>query len=234
MFKKPNTTVTSYIDKPGWFHVVATHREINPVVDNTVKDQINVTVSVLGGTDASQVKRISTLRLQNPNEGHKDGGEFAAAVQCRLAIACDVPVIIVNEAGERVYCPIADVPEGVDMDIDWVGPEGGPDFLIGKQFIIKMHEEEYQGKKSIKLDGRHIYHVTDEMVKDVPKDAASLKAGGYKVEAPKAAPAKEPAKANGNGNGSTTKPATSSSSAAAAKPAPVKPAAVGAGAYDDL
>lgn len=251
-FKKPSTTVTSYIDKPGWFHVAVTRVEENPVYDGQMKDQVNVSLAVLNGTEPTQIKRETTVRLPNPNEGQKDGGEFCARVQCRVAAACDIMAIITNAEGQRQYCPINEVPEDADMEIDWVGqdhredPENVPAWIVGKQLVVKLHEEEYQGKKSIKMDGAHAYHVEDPDVAHVPKDAASLKLGGYKLVAPPkagaaGAPTPPPANAASGAEKPAGKPASGGTAkpAAASKPSGGKPAAngakpVAAGAYDDL
>lgn len=248
-FKKPNTAVAQYVDRPGWFHCVVTSIEENPVVDGAVKDQVNIGLAVLGGTDPSQVKKQIMLRLQNPNDGHKDGGEFAAKVQCRMVRATDIFAIATNTQGERQYFKIDDVPDDSEIELDWLGsehrenPNDVSPWIIGKQLVVKLHEEEYQGKKNIKLDGANIYHVTDEEVRDIPKDAAALKAGGYKVQAP--APKTEAPPA-GAAKGATTpeKPAanpgsSTKASGGASKPTAAPPAKngakpVAAGAYDDL
>lgn len=248
-FKKPNTSVTQYVEKPGWYHVAVTRVEENPVYDGQVKDQVNIGLSILGGTEPSQVKRETTVRLNNPNEGQKDGGDFCARVQCRVAAACDIYAIITNENGERQYCAINEVPDDVEMEIDWAGQEHreNPDsvqpWIIGKQLIVKLHEEEYQGKKSIKLDGAHAYHVTDPDVAHVPKNHDALKLGGYKVAPP---PSDKPAPAKGAEKPPAEKPAASGAKTVAnapAKTSPAKPAGkapvngakpAAAGAYDDL
>ncbi len=249
-FKKPSTNVTQYVDKPGWFHLAVTRVEDQPIYNGEMKDQVNVSVVVLGGTDVSQVKRELTMRLNNPNEGQKDGGEFCARVQTRLAVACDILAIITNESGERQYCEINNVPEGADMEIDWVGqehrdnPEAVAPWIVGKQFVAKLHEEEYNGKKSIKPDGAHFYHVSDPDVAHVPLNAEALKLGNYKVpprtvgnNAAPAAPADKPADkpaASGAKGAAAAAPAKSSPSKPAGKPATNGAKPVAAGAYDDL
>ncbi len=246
-FKKPNTTVTNYVDKPGWFHVAVTNVVENPVYDGVMKDQVNVGLAVLAGTDPSQVKREITVRLNNPNEGQKDGGEFCAKVQCRAAIAMDAMAIITDASGQRVYCPVDKVPDDAEMELDFLGPDHRQDpdnhspWTVGKQLVVKLHEEEYQGKKSIKLDGAHLYHVSDPDVRDVPKDLAAIKIGGYTVAAPSApsAPAAPAKNGNGAAGAKNTAPAgkapaggAGGGGGAASKPAPAKSAA--AGSFDNL
>lgn len=242
-FKKPNTTVTNYVEKPGWFHCVVTAINPEPIHDGAIKDRVDIGIAVLGGTDPSQVKREMTIRLNNPNEGQKDGGEFCAKVQCRAAIALGAQAIITDASGQRVYCEVDKVPDDAEMELDWLGPDHRqePDahapWVQGRQMVVKLHEEEYQGKKSIKLDGAHLYHVSDPDVRDVPKDAAALKIGGYKVESPNAPANPAPAK-NGNGaaGAKSTAPAGKAGAAPAGgamKPAPAKTSAA-AGSFDNL
>ncbi len=221
-FKKPtDTTVKSYVDKPGQYHVMVVHIEENPVHDNQVKDQVNFGIAVLGGTDPSQVRKELLIRLQNPNEGQKDGGEFCAKVQWRTAQALDIPAIITLEDGSRQYCKLQDVPDGAEIELDWLGQEHRDDpdnvspWAIGRQMIVKLQEEEYQGKKSIKLSGAHVYHVTDPDVAEVPKDFKALELSGYKVNKPAAA------------NAATAKPAASGATGTA-KPDAKKPGGPGA------
>lgn len=253
-FKKPNTSVTQYVEKPGWFHVAVTRADENPVFDGEVKDRVDIGIVVLAGTEPSQVKRETKLGLNNPNEGNKDGGEFLSRVQCRFAASCDIMAIITNENGERQYCPVNEVPEGADMEIDWVGQEHreNPDavqpWIVGKQLIVKLHEETFtnrngQTQKSIKLDGAHAYHVTDPDVAHVPKNHDALKLGGYKVAPP---PSDKPAPAKGADKPPAEKPAAAGAKTVAnapAKTSPAKPAGkapangakpAAAGAYDDL
>jgi len=230
-FKKPNTDVKNYLEKPGQYHCAVTHIEENPIYEGVMKDQVNIGVVVLAGTEPSQVRREMTLKLSNPNEGNKDGGEFLARVQCRAAAAMGAMAIITNPDGSRVYSKIEDVPDDAEMEIDWVGnahrddPQNVSPWVVGKQFILKTKEEEYQGRKSIKHDGAHIYFVENTKVASVPKDAAALKQGGYKLVSAQPAAPVAPTGAAGGPKG---KPAATTKA-----PAP-KPAAAAAGAYDDL
>lgn len=62
---------------------------------------------------------------------------------------------------------------------------------VGRQLFITLGEEEYQGRKSVKIGPRAMYHLTDEKAKNHPRNAGMLKRSGVpldKIPGPNTAP----------------------------------------------
>ena len=185
-FKMPsNTDAGGFVDKPGQYHfTVLEVKENPPKQGGGMSDAVVLVAQVLAGTEPSQLKRTKSIYLNNPNDGHKDGGEFAAKVQARAAIALD----LLDPA----------TPAGQEIEIDWKDAEG-------RQFIAYLKEKK-DGDKQVELDGAHLYGVADVEVIHVPKNEAALKGIGKlaAVQAVKAnagltaTPAAAPAKTNGH------------------------------------
>ena len=53
---------------------------------------------------------------------------------------------------------------------------------IGRQLFITLSEEEYQGRKSVKIGPRAMYHLTDEKAKNHPRNVGMLKRSGVPLD----------------------------------------------------
>lgn len=200
-----STEVSSFLDKPGWFHFAIVSIDEQPVSKkNELMDAIRPSLTVLNGTDASQVKRTTAQLLNNPSEAHSDGGEFAARVQARFAKACGI--LPAAKPGEMV-------------EIDWQR-------AIGMQVVALIKMDKGDKGEFPKIDGAHIYSLDDADCAHVPlaeaavnlmpgmlaKVKAARAAAGYGMngkplvgggdKASTTATTKPtPASTNGNGNG---------------------------------
>lgn len=250
-FKKPSLNVASFVDKPGWYHVIVTSAKDGVQNQGSAFTNLQVQTTVLAtNAGEDQIKRHLKLELMNPDAGMKDGGEFSFQTQCRLAVATDCFAVVTNEAGELQYANVADVPEGQEIErLEFFGPEHEADpenvnpNIVSKQLIVKVKERKWTSKDgsksgvSYELDGAHIYHVEDPEVAAYPKDGKAIAQGGYKlVQAP--ASGNGAVAGNGAANG-TAKPAANKPAAAAGSQQPgtsakvngvVKLAVVGGGA----
>jgi len=157
-----NTDASNFLDQAGQYHFVITAIDESPTDRNDkMVDAIELSLTVLSGTDSGQKKKKLSgqgTRLTNPNEGHRDGGEFCARIQARLALAVGI---------------LPDAKPGEMVDIDWQA-------AIGQQIVAFVKEDHYKDSNdnpriSYKIDGAHIYGVGDPDVAHVPKDEAALK-----------------------------------------------------------
>lgn len=188
-YKKPASMETSgFLEKEGQYHFLVSNIDEQPLnKDNSPVDAIRVEMSCVGGTDASQVKRLFNQNLFNPAESHRDGGEFASRVHLRLADAC---------------CLMGKAEAGDEVEIDWSKAKGAQIVAFCKI------EKGKDGKDRLQIDGAHIYHVDDPEVAHVPKNEkmlALLPPDRRRVQ--KKEPPKQTQKPNGTGK-ATTPPTT--------------------------
>lgn len=202
---------SSFVEKPGWFHVAVNDFDPEPTKkgDGSMLDSIKLDLGVLDGTEPSQKKRQFTAYFNNPNMSHRDGGAFCWSVQVRLAMCLGGIYGRLNDGRE---VPIEKIPAGTEFDIVWVRKDAAGnevDSPRGRQIVVKLVAR--KEREGFEIDGKHIYHPADPEVKDVPKDAASLKLAGITLPTgnnggasnQQQKPANTP---NGNGgNGGSTK-----------------------------
>lgn len=168
--KRPaNTEASSFLEKEGQYHCLVNVVDEQPTKkDGSLLDGNRFTLSILAGTEQSQVKRTFDPLLFNPNESHRDGGEFANKVQWRMADACNL--IPPNGAAE--------------VEIDWQKAKSA-------QIVVFVSLGKPKDGKDgmLGIDGAHIYHVDDPEVAHVPKSEPHLKLipAGYRRKAPAAA-----------------------------------------------
>ena len=62
---------------------------------------------------------------------------------------------------------------------------------VGRQAMITIHEDEYNGKKNLKMSPFHIWSVEDPTCQTWPKNEKLLKKAGYKVASKKKGKDKE-------------------------------------------
>lgn len=188
--KRPaNTEASSFLEKEGQYHCLVNVVDEQPTKKSgELMDGIRFTLSVLAGTDASQVKRTFDPLLFNPSESHRDGGEFANKVQWRMADACNL--IPPNGAAE--------------VEIDWQKAKSAQVVVYVSFGKAKDGKEPMLG-----IDGAHIYHVDDPEVAHVPKSEPHLKLlpAGARRKAPSAAATAKSAAPAANKPAATGKPA---------------------------
>lgn len=182
-YKKPaSMAVSSFLEKIGQYHFLVNLIDEQPTKrDGGALDGIRLELTVLAGTEESQIKRTFDPVLFNPSENHKDGGEFATRVHLRAADAC---------------CLLPNVAAGAEVEIDWSKGKGSQ--LIA---FTKLNKD-----NRIEIDGAHIYHVDDPEVAHVPKNEkmlALLPANKRRVQAKQA-----PAKSAATGKPAPTGPST--------------------------
>lgn len=183
---------SSFVEKPGWYHVAVTDSDANPTKkDGGMMDAIKVEFGIFTGTEPSQKKRQFTGYFNNPNLSHKDGGAFCWSAQVRLAMCLNVPAT--RKDGSEI--PFAKVPAGEEVDINWDKYD-----LRGRQLVVKVVAQ--KDRDGFQIDGKHIYHPADEEVKDIPKDAAALKLAGIKASTgnTNGGASNQQKPTNGNGN----------------------------------
>lgn len=229
-FKKPSLNVASFVDKPGWYHVIVTSAKDGVQNQGSAYTKLQIQTMVLASNAGNdQVKRHLRIELTNPDAGMKDGGEFSFQTQCRLAVATDCFAVIANEAGELQYANVADVPEGQEIErLEFFGPEHEADpenvapNIVSKQLIVKVKERKWESgdKKGVsyELDGAHIYHVEDPEVAAMPKDGKAIAQGGYKLVQAPASGNMAASGGNGAANGAA-KPASPAKPTSPANPA---------------
>lgn len=175
---------------PGDYHVKITSINEN----GGQKGEMIVDTEILCGTVAGMEGR--TFRLYIPNEYDK----WAMRKQTALALAAGLFTAADAKAAKA---------QGKELDPDWQQ-------AVGRQIVICLEPNEYQGKVTTRLAYDNIYAVTDKRASHVPLHAKFLEAAGIKL------PPERPA--HGVQQAAATKPPA----AVAAKPAPATQAAVDA------
>ena len=188
--------LSSYLDKPGQYHVAVDRVEENPVSKGgKLLDGIRVHFQVLAGTDPSQAKRQHGEVIFAPSMDSKDGGEFARKKIGRLIRALGLHDTQSGNLAEQCRSVV----------IDWQEARG-------RQMVVFVVPQE-DDSKYVQVQGAHFYKVTDPEVAHVPKCERSLKlmgaakpaaqAASQPVQQPQrtAAPAQQPVAAAANSNG---------------------------------
>lgn len=189
--------VSSFLDKPGQYHVAVDRVEENPVSKGgKLLEGIRIHFQVLGGTDPSQAKRTHNEVIFAPSLDAKDGGEFARKKLGRLIRALGLHDTKTGNLAEQCR----------SVQINW-------EEARGRQMVVFIVPQEDEAKY-VQVQGAHFYKVDDPEVAHVPKCERSLKlmAGATARPAPQqatqqpaqpqraAAPAPQPVAAAANGN----------------------------------
>lgn len=144
-----------FLEQPGWYHAVVTDATERPTKrDNSLIDNamLRVDCTVLAGTSEGCVDKVFDLLFFHPNTSNKDGGEFGRKIIDRALVA--LGVIDPTDKQKAVSCEATD--------------------LVGRQFIVKMDNEERNGKTRLGMAYAEIYHVDDPAVKTQPRNEAFL------------------------------------------------------------
>jgi hypothetical protein len=153
-----------YVDKPGLYHAVITGVDENPATKNgEPMDGVQITISILAGTNPDQKDKSLDIIIWNPREADdKKKQDMAKRVQTNFCLAT---------------CLIGQFQPGVKTTVE-------PTDAIGRQVVVKLrHKQEkneatghYEDTKRIELSFSDIYHVDDPWVakNNVPLDAAAL------------------------------------------------------------
>lgn len=177
--------LSSYLDKPGQYHVAVDRVEENPVSKGgKLLDGIRIHFQVLAGTDSSQAKRQHNEVIFAPSMDSKDGGEFARKKIGRLIRALGLHDTQTGNLAEQCR----------SVKIDW-------EEARGKQMVVFIVPQDGEEAKYVQVQGAHFYKVTDSEVAHVPKCERSLKLMGAvapqqpaKQAQPAKAPVQQPAK----------------------------------------
>ena len=168
-----NTQATNFLEADGTFHVVAD--VVNPYPQKEATGEavnaVYVHVTVLGGNPAGWQGKKATLKMWNPHDQQKDGGEFCSRVQYRMCRALGL-------------LPQQPLAPGQVYNPPW---EQG----AGRQFIVRVKME--NGYPNI--DGSHIYAIGDPEVASVPLDRNALAAAGIAAPAQQQQPVQTPEQA---------------------------------------
>lgn len=156
IMKRPaSTEASSFLEKEGQYHFLVSVIDEQPTKrDGGLLDGIRFTLSVLAGTDPSQVKRQFDPILFNPSENNKDGGEYLNRVQWRMADACS----LIPASG------------AAEVEIDWQKAKASQ--IVA---FVRFGKAQEGKEPRLELDGAHIYHVDDPEVSYVPKSEPHLK-----------------------------------------------------------
>jgi len=156
----------AYLDfgMDGTYHVEVTAIDRTPKKkDGTLIQNARLSASliVLDGTNPNGVRKAYDLMFFNPDfskgpeaverENSKIGKFFAAVG----LIDPNAPTR--DASGNPIRMKIAN-----------------PQAAVGRQFVIELESNEWNGRKSLRLAFDRCYHVDDPMVAGVPKDAAAL------------------------------------------------------------
>lgn len=166
--------VSSFLDKPGQYHVAVDRVEENPVSKaGKLCEGVRVHFQVLAGTDPSQAKRSHGELVFGPSLDSKDGGEFARKKIGRLIRALGLHDKQSGKLAEQCR----------SVQIDW-------EEARGRQMVVFIVPQEDE-PKYVQVQGAHFYKVDDPEVAHVPKCERSLKLMGAAKTASQ--PAQQPA-----------------------------------------
>lgn len=140
------------LEAEGYFHfsVKDVRPEQKPYSDDAL-DGFSVILEVVEGEHAGKTIGVS---MRTGLETHKDKGEFCRKVQTAFGLAT-------NQL----------TPDHLGKKVSYEETSCRNHQVVAK---IKLGKPTDSGKQYYDLDGRHIYHVDDPNVKDVPKNAAEL------------------------------------------------------------
>ena len=156
----------TYGAKPGTYHVVVTAFNEEPEGKEGVLDALEVEFQILAGTEGSEIGVGHTERFFRPdyNDTPK-GGNFKKLRLTRLFLA----------TGLATKASLG--KEDVEIDIP---------SIVGKQLYIKLAENEWQGRKTIRIGGADLWQVDDPAVAKLPRgkagEAEATKAGAVAPE----------------------------------------------------
>lgn len=154
--------VSSFLDKPGQYHVAVDRVEENPVSKGgKLLDGIRLHFQVLAGTDPTQAKRSHGEVIFSPSMDAKDGGEFARKKIGRLIRALELHDKKTGELAEKCRA----------VSIDW-------EEARGRQMVVFIVPQDGNEAKYVEVQGAHFYKVSDPEVSHVPKCERSLKLMG--------------------------------------------------------
>lgn len=148
---------------PGEYHIAFT--EVDEEGGNS--GEMVVEMEVLAGTIEGMEGR--THRMYYPHTTN-----FSKFIH-RLALVSGLVTQEQLEAAKK---------EGAGIEYDFSK-------IVGRQAMIRLHEDEYQGSKRLKMAPFHIWSVEDPTCARWPKHEKMLKKAGYTVDKPaKSEPAK--------------------------------------------
>lgn len=146
---------SSFLSKPGFFHVVVMAQDPQPMNFDKSKylDGLHVTFGILAGTHPDQFDKTFDQLFLRGNADQKDQGKFCNRRLLKLFLATSM-------MGQHV--------PGQQTALDTAA-------MVGRQLVIEV-EERPNSAQAKNPNGKHIelkfdclYHIDDPAVKDVPK-----------------------------------------------------------------
>lgn len=154
--KKAPQAGGAFLDKPGIYHMQIVHVDEQPQGNNQMLDGFKVQFSVLGGDeDGKQMDQL----FNNPNEAHKDGGEFASQIQAAFFIGAG----LITESDLD--------SEELDIDLQKA---------VSRQVIVEVRKkrEKVDGKwtegRFLEVAGPAVYHIDDPRTANVYKKISAI------------------------------------------------------------
>jgi hypothetical protein len=150
-------------------------------VDGPESGRYHVAISAIrenGGNRGEMIVDYEVLAGTTPGqEGRVHRDYFAVTIKAMSRIHQLAMAVGMITAEQIKTLMEANTPPSYDF-------EG---FAVGRQIMVELTEDEYQGKKRVKC-GFGIYSVNDSRVAKWPKNIAMAKAAGFEVNPGKATP----------------------------------------------
>jgi len=150
---------SKWVDEEGTFHCQITSTSEQPTKhDGTLIDNamFAIALELLEGTNKTQIGKTLDIVFLHPKVTDKGEGAFAKKKVDRFLLAASL--------ASQQQLEKADVE--IDVDIN---------STVGRQIIVKIEMNEYEGKTRAQLSFAEIYHVDDPAMKTIPKSAANLR-----------------------------------------------------------
>ena len=144
---------SQYLNQPGTYHCVVTRAMDGEGPKGGQIDGFTAVLSVLAGTVEGQEDKETSLVLFSPDpNGTEKSQKWARAKQTAFAVATDL-IDLKNKAANA------------DIDLDEA---------VGRQLIVTLELNDYNGKSNLQVAYANIYHVDDPRAKKFPKSDEAL------------------------------------------------------------
>jgi len=144
----------NFLEEPGTYQAV-----VNAVDENPSKksgeglDGFKVIFAVVTGTVEGQSEKLFELMFWHPKPNQKNQGEFSRKRQTRFMLATGV----IGQSQE--------LAEDMELNLE---------NAVGRQVIITISKEEYQGKERLGLSWFKLWHIDDPEAARHPRDEKSI------------------------------------------------------------
>jgi hypothetical protein len=144
---------SAYLDVPGTYHFLITRFVKGQGPQGTPIDGFTATLCVLDGTSKDQKDKNLNLCLFDPDPTKSDKAQKWAKMK-------QTAFLIATEAADLASL-------GKRVPIDWSA-------ITGRQIIVTLEENEYNGKTNLQVAYANIYHIDDPRAAKFPKDAEAI------------------------------------------------------------